>query len=87
MFQHILAPVDGAVLLAFGQGRADRGRGVKAADAGAAGAKPLGGIEAEQVVTPGIFVERVVEVANPISEAEVLLGKVAAPAAVPGPGS
>lgn len=46
-----------------------------------------GAIEAEHVVTPGIFVDRVVEVPNPISEAEVLLGKVAAPMAVPGPGS
>ncbi len=45
----------------------------------------LGAIEAEHVVTPGIFVDRVVEIPNPISEAEVLLGKVAAPMAVPGP--
>jgi len=44
-----------------------------------------GAIEAEHVVTPGIFVDRVVEVQNAISEAEVLLGKAAAPVGVPGP--
>lgn len=40
----------------------------------------VGAIEPEQVVTPGIFVDRVVEVPDPISEIEVLLGKKPAPA-------
>ncbi len=39
----------------------------------------LGAIEPEHVVTPGIFVDRVVEVADPISEAEILFGKAAPP--------
>ncbi len=39
----------------------------------------LGDIEPERVVTPGIFVDRVVEVPDPINEAEFLLGKAAAP--------
>ena len=39
----------------------------------------LGAIEPEHVVTPGIFVDRVVEVAGPISEAEILFGKAAPP--------
>lgn len=39
----------------------------------------LGAIEPEHVVTPSIFVDRVVEVPDPISEAEILLGQAAAP--------
>ncbi len=39
----------------------------------------LGAIEPEHVVTPSIFVDRVVEVPDPISEAEILLGLAAAP--------
>lgn len=38
-----------------------------------------GEIDPEQVVTPGIFVDRIVEVAKPISEVAVLLGKASAP--------
>lgn len=38
----------------------------------------LGEIDPEHVVTPGIFVDRIVEVANPISEMAVLLGKASA---------
>jgi 3-oxoadipate CoA-transferase alpha subunit len=33
---------------------------------------PLGDIPPEQVVTPGIFVDRVVEVTNPGSEREMI---------------
>ena len=33
---------------------------------------PLGGIAPEQVVTPGIYVDRVVEVPNPGSEREMI---------------
>ncbi len=39
----------------------------------------LGAIEPEHVVTPSIFVDRVVEIPDPISEAEILLGQAAAP--------
>lgn len=39
----------------------------------------LGQIDPEHVVTPGIFVDRIVEVANPISEIAVLLGKASVP--------
>ena len=39
----------------------------------------LGQIDPEHVVTPGIFVDSVVEVANPISEIAVLLGEAAKP--------
>ena len=39
----------------------------------------LGAIEPEHVVTPSIFVDRVVEIPDPISEAEILLGHAAAP--------
>jgi 3-oxoadipate CoA-transferase alpha subunit len=35
----------------------------------------LGDIPPESVVTPSVFVDHVVEVANPISEARILLGK------------
>lgn len=33
---------------------------------------PLGGIEPENVITPGIFVDSVVEVANPQQEEELI---------------
>jgi 3-oxoadipate CoA-transferase alpha subunit len=33
---------------------------------------PLGGIDAEQVVTPGVFVHRIVEVPNPMNEAAAI---------------
>ncbi|MFQ5936721.1 MAG: 3-oxoacid CoA-transferase subunit A [Acidiferrobacterales bacterium] len=39
----------------------------------------LGRVDPEHVVTPGIFVDRIVEVANPISEIAVLFGKARAP--------
>ncbi|AAL53886.1 3-oxoadipate CoA-transferase subunit a [Brucella melitensis bv. 1 str. 16M] len=38
---------------------------------------PLGGIEPENVITPGIFVDRVVEIANPQQEEELIRAGVA----------
>ena len=35
----------------------------------------LGDIDPDHVVTPSIFVDRIVEVADPISEAKILLGR------------
>lgn len=35
----------------------------------------LGGIDPEHVVTPSIFVDRIVEISNPVSEAAALLGE------------
>ena len=43
----------------------------------------LGGIEPEHVVTPSVYVDRVVEVANPVSEAEIHLGRMENPWAGP----
>jgi 3-oxoadipate CoA-transferase alpha subunit len=38
---------------------------------------PAGGIDPEHVVTPGIFVDRLVEVANPQQEEELIRAGVA----------
>ena len=38
---------------------------------------PLGGIEPENVITPGIFVDSIVEVANPQQEEELIRAGVA----------
>jgi len=35
----------------------------------------LGGIDPEHVITPGVFVDRIVEIADPISETTALLAE------------